>query len=391
MGSGRGWGSVSVHGRGGPRRGPLVAPIAQTSTFTYDSAAELRRYLDGSDPELFLYTRYGNPTLRELEGRLAELEQADDALVLASGMAAATTGLLSMLAPGDEVLCSASVYGGTARFVRELLPRFGFGGRFVPFEELPDLGRHVGPRSRVLCFESPTNPTLRVVDVEAVCTEAHRRGLLVFFDNTFSTPLVQRPLALGADLVMHSLTKALAGHSDLIGGALCGSTERIAAARGLMKVMGGCLDPHAAFLVLRGLRTLHLRVARQNENALAVARFLEGHARVAAVSYPGLASHPGHALAARQMSGFGGVLAFAPKGGLAAAERVFDGLKLVARAASLGGVESLVSLPVHTSHHGLNAEQLAAAGVDPATMRLSLGVEDAADLIADLDQALERA
>lgn len=390
MAARRGDGTRAVHGAGAPRPGPLVPPIAQTSTFTFASSAELHRYLEG-DEELHLYTRYGNPTLRELEQRLAALEGAEDALVLASGMAAATTGLLSLLAPGDEVLCSSSVYGGTARLVRELLPRFGFASRFVPFEELAEVGRHAGPRSRALVFESPTNPTLRVVDVARVCAEARRAGLAVFFDNTFASPLVQSPLALGADLVMYSLTKSLAGHSDLIGGALCGSRERIAAARDLMKVMGGCLDPHAAFLVLRGLRTLHLRVARQGENALAVARFLASHPKVAAVAYPGLTSHPGHALAAAQMRGFGGVLAFVPRGGLPAAERAYDAFALVARAASLGGVETLASLPVHTSHHGWSPEQLAAAGIDPATIRLALGVEDADDLVADLGQALERA
>jgi cystathionine beta-lyase/cystathionine gamma-synthase len=210
-------------------------------------------------------------------------------------------------------------------------------------------------------------------------------------DNTFASPHLQQPLALGADLVMHSLTKALAGHSDVIGGALAGSAERVEAARSAMRVLGGCMDPHAAFLVLRGLRTLHLRVERQCENALALARRLEGHPAVRRVLYPGLPSHPGHAVARRQMRAFGGMVTLVLEGGLPAAERFYDRLSLVARAASLGGVESLASLPVHTSHHGLPEEKLREAGIDPGMVRLSLGVEDAADLVADVEQALSAA
>jgi methionine-gamma-lyase len=245
-----------------------------------------------------------------------------------------------------------------------------------------------GERSRVLVLESPTNPTLDVVDLEAACASAHACGLVVVADNTFATPHLQRPLALGADLVMHSLTKALAGHSDVIGGALAGSRERIEAARSAMKILGGCMDPHAAFLVLRGMKTLHLRVERQCESALALARRLEGHPAVRRVLYPGLASHPGHAVARRQMKAFGGMVTLVLGGGLPAAERFYDRLSLVARAASLGGVESLASLPVHTSHHGLSEEKLREAGIDPGMVRLSVGVEDADDLVAAVEQAL---
>jgi cystathionine gamma-lyase len=240
----------------------------------------------------------------------------------------------------------------------------------------------------VLIVESPTNPGLEIVDLAAVCASAHARGLVVIADNTFATPHLQRPLALGADLVMHSLTKALAGHSDVIGGALAGSRARIDAARATMKVLGGCMDPHAAFLVLRGVKTLHLRVERQCDNALALARRLEGHAGVRRVLYPGLPTHPGHDVARRQMSAFGGVVTLVLAGGLPAAERFYDRLRLVARAASLGGVESLASLPVHTSHYGLPEDKLREAGIDPGMVRLSLGVEDAADVIADVERAL---
>jgi methionine-gamma-lyase len=383
----RGPGTKAVHGRREARPGPLATPIVQTSTFAFGSAAEMRRHLEG-DEELFLYTRYANPTVRELEESLAAVEGAEAALALSSGMAAMTTAVTSLVRAGDEVLASSSLYGGTVRLLTDLLPRFGVDARFVAVQDLAHVDRVAGERSRVLIVESPTNPGLEIVDLAAVCASAHERGLVVVADNTFATPLLQRPLALGADLVMHSLTKALAGHSDLVAGALVGPRARIDPARATMKILGGCLDPHAAFLVLRGMKTLHLRVPRQCENALALARRLEGHPAVRRVLYPGLASHPGHDVARRQMSAFGGMVTLVLAGGLPAAERFYDRLRLVARAASLGGVESMASLPVHTSHYGLPEAELREAGIDPGMVRLSLGVEDADDLIADVEQAL---
>ncbi len=382
-----GIGTRAVHGRRGARAGPLTTPIVQSSTFVFASSAEMRRYLEGGE-ELYLYTRYENPTLQDLGESLAALEEAEAGLVFASGMAAMTTALLSLVKAGDEVLASASLYGGTTRLVRDVLPGLGIGGRLVPLADLARLDRVAGPQSRVLVIESPTNPSLDVLDIAAVAASAHDRGIVLVADNTFATPCLQRPLRLGADLVMHSLTKALGGHSDLIGGALVGPRDRIERARTMLKVLGGCMDPHPAFLALRGLKTLHLRVRRQCENALALARRLEGHPKLTRVLYPGLASHPGHEIACRQMSAFGGVVSIVLAGGLAAAERFYDGLRLVARAASLGGVESLVSLPVHTSHHGYTDEQLRAAGVDPGAARISVGVEDAEDLVRDVEQAL---
>ena len=385
-----GLGTRAVHGSGHAATGPLTTPIVQSSTFAFASAEEMRRYLAGDD-ELFLYTRYANPTLAALETALAGLEDAEAALVFASGMAAMTTGVLSMLGPGDEVLASSALYGGTTRFVREMLPTMGFGGRVVPATAFTRLEDVVGPKSRVLIVESPTNPSLQILDLQAICAEAHDLGLRVVVDNTFATPFLQRPLALGADLVMHSLTKALAGHTDIMGGALVGRRPVIDNARSWLKVLGGCMDPHAAFLALRGLKTVHLRVARQCENAQALAEALSSHGKLSSVHYPGLSTHPGHDVARRQMSAFGGVLAFVVRGGLPAAEKFYDGLQLVRRAASLGGVESLVSLPVHTSHHGYTDAQLAAAGVSPGAVRLSAGVEDAKDLMADVLHALAEA
>ncbi len=376
-----------MHGARERVAGPLTTPIVQSSTFAFASADEMRRYLEG-DEDLYLYTRYANPTLRALEESLAALEGAEAGLVFASGMAAMTTAILSLVAAGDEVLASASLYGGTTRFVREILPALGVTGRILPPAELLQIGRLAGPKSRVLVLESPTNPIVEIVDIAAVASAAHDRGLVVIVDNTFATPVLQQPISLGADVVMHSLTKALSGHTDIIGGALLGSRERIDRARSYLKVLGGCMDPHAAFLVLRGLKTVHLRMERMCANAAAVAERFSGHPRVARVLYPGLPGHPGHAVARRQMTAFGGMVTLVLHGGLSAAERFYDRLQLVARAASLGGVESLVSLPVHTSHHGFTPEQLQAAGIDPGMVRLSLGVEDAADIVEDVEQAL---
>lgn len=383
-----GRGTTAVHGGRPPRPGPLLTPVVQSATFVFASAAEMRQYLEGDD-ELYIYTRYANPTLHELEETLAALEEAESALVLSSGMAAMATALLSLVRSGDEVLASSSLYGGTVRLLKDVLPGLGVTTRFVAPAELTRVAQQADERTRVVVLESPTNPTLEVLDIEAVTTAAHSRGLVVIADNTFATPFLQRPLALGVDLVMHSLTKALAGHSDVVGGALAGSRERIDRARETMKAFGGCLDPHAAFLVRRGLKTLHLRVERQSENALALARALEGRPGVREVIYPGLPSHAGHAVASRQMSAFGGLVTLVLEGGLPAAERLYDRLQLVARAASLGGVESLVSLPLLTSHRGLDEARLREAGIDPGMVRVSLGVEDVADLIADLQRALE--
>jgi cystathionine beta-lyase/cystathionine gamma-synthase len=384
----RGRGTRAVHGAREPKPGPLTTPVVQTSTFAFASSDEMRRYLDGGEG-LYLYTRYENPTLQTLQSALAELEGGEAGLVFASGMAAMTTAILSVVEPGDEVVASSALYGGTTRFVREILPRWGMSGRFVAPSQLADIGRHAGPKARAVVLESPTNPILEIVDIAAVAAAAHDRGLVVIVDNTFATPMLQRPLELGADIVMHSLTKALSGHSDLIGGALVASKARIEKAHALIKVLGGCMDPHPASLVLRGLKTVHLRVERMCANAAALADRLAGHPKLSRVIYPGRPEHPGHEIARRQMSGaFGGLLTIALEGGLPAAELFYDRLRLVARAASLGGVESLASLPLHTSHHGFTPEQLQAAGIDPGMVRLSMGVEDAADLVEDVEQAL---
>lgn len=369
-----------------PAADPLTTPIYETTTFVFGSAEEVRAYNEGRSAK-FLYSRYGNPTVQAVEAKLAVLEGAEAALVLSSGMAAASTALLGLLRGGDEVVCSAAVYGGTLHFVQDFLPRFGLSVRFATLEELADPGALLGPRTRVLWFESPINPTLRCVDIAAVAAACRARGVVSILDNTFATPVNQTPLALGVDLVMHSATKYLNGHSDVTAGVLAGPATLIARLEGARRLLGTVLEPHAAYALGRGLKTLDVRVARHNASALALARRFEGDPRVVRVYYPGLESHPDHAVAVRQMRGFGGMVCL-ELSDYDHAARFFDRLQVFKRAASLGGVESLCSLPVLTSHWGYSEEQLRRAGVTPGMVRLSVGLEDTDDLVADVDRAL---
>jgi cystathionine beta-lyase/cystathionine gamma-synthase len=366
---------------------PLTMPIYETSTFVFASARDVERYQEGSLPA-YLYSRYENPTVVAAEEKLAALDGAEKALLFGSGMAATATALLALLQAGDEVVCSSAVYGGTYHLVRDLLTRLGISHRFVALEDLCRPDAIAGPRTKLVWFESPINPTLRCVDIGAVAAACRTAGVICCFDNTFASPINQRPLSLGVDLCMQSATKYLNGHSDVTGGVLCGSRDLLAPIDRCRRLLGGILDPQPAYALMRGLKTLPLRIARHNSTAQAVAEFLEGHPAVARVYYPGLRSHPDHEVASRQMSGFGGMVTVDLKGGQQAAVRAFDRLGLIQRAASLGGVESLCSLPILTSHYGMNDEALAAAGVSRGMLRLSIGLEDPEDLIADLDQAL---
>lgn len=379
-----------IHGTQGAARHahPLTLPIYETTTFLFDSAAEVRAYAEGRS-EKFLYSRYANPTVQAVEQTLAALEGAETALLFGAGMAAATTALLALLDAGDEVVCSAAIYGGTLRLLGDMLPRFGIGARFVTPEALTDAGSLLGPRTRVVWFESPINPTLRCVDVAAVAKICRDGGAISILDNTFASPINQQPIALGVDLVMHSATKYLNGHSDVTAGVIAGPAGLVGKVAAARKVFGTVLDPQAAYALGRGLKTLAVRVARHNDNAMAVARWLHSDRRVARVCYPGLESHPDHRIARTQMAGFGGMVCLELAGGLDAASRFFDRLQVFRRAASLGGVESLCSLPVLTSHWGHSEERLREAGVTAGMARLSVGLEDVEDLIADLDQALE--
>jgi cystathionine beta-lyase/cystathionine gamma-synthase len=365
----------------------LTTPIYETSTFVFESAAQVAAYQDGRDVG-FLYSRYENPTVVAVEQKVAAVDEAESSLVFSSGQAATTHALLTLLQQGDEVVCSAAIYGGTYHLIADLLPRFGIAGRFVSLEELADPARVIGPKTRLLWVESPINPTLRCVDLRAVAAACRAAGIVSVADNTFASALNQPVIAMGIDLSMQSATKYLNGHSDVTAGVLSGPRRLLDPIAKMRRLMGAVLDPQAAYALGRGLKTMPLRVARQNESALAVASALDGHRALVRVYYPGLASHPDHAIAARQMSGFGGMVTIDVKGGQDAAFRTFDRLAVIKRAASLGGVESICSLPILSSHTGLSDEQLAAAGVSRGMIRISIGLEDPQDLIEDITQAL---
>ena len=369
-----------------PDAAPLTTPIYATSTFLFANAAELEAYQQGKGHR-YIYSRYANPTVQAVEQKVAALEGGESALLTSSGMAATATALFGLLESGDEVVCSAAIYGGTLQVIAEQLSRFGVSARFASLEDLARPEGLCGPRTKVVWFESPINPTLRCVDVAAVAGACRAKGVLSIVDNTFASPINQQPLALGVDLVMHSATKYLNGHSDVTAGALVGSRAMIDRLGPARKLFGGVLEPASAYALGRGIKTIDVRIARHNENAMKVATWLSTDPRVVAVLYPGLPSHPDHAIARKQMRGFGGMVCF-DAGSYQNACSAFDRLQVFKRAASLGGVESLCSLPVLTSQYGFSDDQLKAAGVTKGMLRLSVGLEHADDLIADLDQAM---
>jgi methionine-gamma-lyase len=364
--------------------------IARTANFTFENTEEMKRWAEGKS-SAYIYTRYGNPTLTVAEEKIAALEGAEAAVVAASGSAVISAALLSQLRAGDELISTRQLYGGSYKLLRDIFPRYGIVVRYVD-TDLAGIERLVTPRTKALHIETPTNPTLRLVDLHRAAHFAREWGILAVIDNTFATPVLQKPLQMGFNMVVHSASKYLAGHSDVIAGAAAGSAALIRDVRANIIQLGGSMDPEAAFLLIRGMKTLEVRVERQCRSAMTVARFLKKHPKVARVHYPGLPSHPDHRLAKRQMRGFGAMLAFdlkgGPKAGLAAARRFCDRVRVFLLAASLGGVESLVILPIYTSHYNMSLAELAAAGVAPGTVRMSVGLEDPRDLVEDLRQAL---
>jgi cystathionine beta-lyase/cystathionine gamma-synthase len=367
------------------KNGPLGTPIYQSSTFQMTDNDEQVR-LTGSD---HYYTRYGNPTNTAAETTIAELEGVDAALTFASGMGAVTTTIMALLKSGDHVVAQRDIYGGVNKFLSQWLPKMGIETTFVDTTDYDQHARAIRPSTKLLYLESPTNPTLRVVDFKKVAAVARQHKLLSMIDATFGTPINQHPAEFGIDLIMHSGTKYLAGHSDLLCGAVAGRHELIERIWETRTTLGNCMDPHASWVLLRGLKTLAVRVARQNENALRVAEFLAEHAKVRRVHYPFLKSHPQYAIARQQMSGGGGVVTFEVEGTGEDARRASEAMRLFTLATSLGGVESLVSIPVLTSHAMIPAEARARMGVTEQMIRLSVGIENADDLIADLERALE--
>lgn len=383
--------TIAVHG--GERTeeqqfGAVVSPVFHSSTFAFKNFDEMRRYARGELPEAYFYSRYANPTVAEAERKLAELEGAEACVVTSSGSAATFCAIATFCSSGDEVIATDSIYGGTVKVLTKVFNRFGIRTRFISVDEIPRLPELVSETSRVFWCESPANPLNRIVDLQLAAEASRKAGLLSIVDNTFASPVLQRPLAHGVDGVMHSATKYLGGHSDLTAGAIAGSKDLVDRVRQTSVMTGTTLDPAAAYLLTRGMKTLDVRVRRSCDNAQALAEALASHSKVARVYYPGLENDPGHTLAKKQMTAFGGVVAIDVAGGEIEVEKLFNSFRLVRTAPSLGGVETLASYPLYSSHAGFSAEQLKAAGVSGATVRFALGIEAAADVIADVTQAL---
>jgi cystathionine beta-lyase/cystathionine gamma-synthase len=366
------------------KNGPLSTPIYQTSTFEVtDSEQQVR----AASTDQF-YSRYGNPTNSVAEAAIAELEGTERALLFDSGMSAITTSVLALLKAGDHIVAQRDIYGGATKFFTQWLPKLGVETTLVDTTDYEQHERAIRPNTRLLYLESPTNPTVRIVDLKKAAGLAKHHGITTLIDSTFATPINQRPAEFGIDLVMHSGTKYFAGHSDLISGIVAGPLDLIEQIHATRTTLGGNMDPHAAWLLLRGIKTLAVRVQRQNENALRVAQFLARHRTVRRVNYPFLEGHPQRALAIEQMSGGGGMVSFEVDGTGEDACHVSESLNLFTLAPSLGGVDSLVSIPVLTSHAMISLEERKKMGITEQLVRLSVGIESADDLIADLEQAL---
>jgi len=364
-------------------------PVVHSVSFGYD---DLDMWLEVGQGKAsgHIYGRNTNPTVQAFEEKVRIMEGAEAATSFASGMAAVSNTLFTLLSPGDRVVSIKDSYGGTNKLFIEFLPRFQIEATLCDTTDHAGIEKAVAEGCQVLYLESPTNPTMKVVDIARLAKAAGKQGALVVVDNTFATPILQKPLELGADLVLHSATKFLGGHADALGGVICGRTELIERIYHYREINGAVLDPMAAYLLLRGMKTLQLRVERQSASALQIARFLADHPAIEAVFYPGLPSHPQHAIAQSQMSAFGGVLSFMVKGEFEAVRRFLPHLKYAHRAANLGAVETIAGPPATTSHVECTREERAAMGIPEGLVRYSVGIEDAADLIADLGQALAR-
>jgi cystathionine beta-lyase/cystathionine gamma-synthase len=381
----------SVHGTEGndPATGSVVTPIFQTVTFGFKTARAVRDAVSGGSGD-YVYTRWSNPTTVVLEKKLADLEGGEESAFFSSGMAAISSAVIASVKRGDHVLATRDLYGETFRLVHDFLPSFGVRTSLVEATDPDAILGGVRENTRVLYVETPTNPTLKVVDIRKAAKAAHSVGALLLVDSTFASPLGQRPIALGADVVLHSATKYLGGHSDVTAGAAVGSRTQIRLIKKMRNLLGGTLDPHAAFLVLRGIKTLSIRMQRHNENAMALAKFLAAHERVARVNYPGLEGHPQHGLARRQMEGYGGMLSFELKGSMKEATGFTESLRVATLGASLGAVETLVVQPAGMTHTQLSPEERRRVGISDTLIRVSVGIEDAEDLIEDFDRALRR-
>ncbi|MBI5475380.1 MAG: aminotransferase class I/II-fold pyridoxal phosphate-dependent enzyme [Ignavibacteriales bacterium] len=384
----------AIHGKHlHPFKGPVTLPIYQTSTYRFENSNDAIRYSEG-DPNVLVYTRYHNPSVNEVEDRITLMENGEASALFSSGMAAISTAILSICKSGDEIVSTPALYGGTYRFFRDTLPNYNIPVKYVDPESLEDIVYLINPKTKVVYFETPTNPTLSLVDIEKLVRltrkmeKEFKNKINIIIDNTFATILNQKPFDSDVDVIVESSTKYLGGHADLMGGVVIGTKKFIKSLKELAKHLGGCADPFAAFLLDRSLKTFELRVQRQNENALALASALEKHPKVLRVIYPGLPSHPQHKLAKKQMTGFGGMVTIEVKGGVKGAEKICDSLKVAINAMSLGGVETLVSIPVYSSHVKMSNEELKKHGVTQGMIRISVGVEGIKDLIEDFKQAI---
>jgi methionine-gamma-lyase len=379
-----------VHGRYHPdATGAVNVPIYQSSTFAFRDAAHGAALFAGAE-EGYIYTRIGNPTIRALEESVADLENGAGGVATSSGLGAVSTLYIALLGGGAHMVSTASVYGPSRGLVEKHLSRFGVAASFVDTSTLDNLRRALRPDTKLVYVETPSNPAMQVTDIAGAAQLAHEGGSLLAVDNTFASPYLQKPLDLGADIVLHSVTKFINGHADVVGGVLVARDPAVVRQLKDVMVQMGCnMDPHQAFLVLRGLKTLGLRVERAQAGAQAIARWLEGHPKVRSVRYIGLPSHPQHELAQRQMRGFGSMISFELTGGLEAGRRLMNHVKLATLAVSLGGVETLIEHPASMTHAAMSKEAREAAGFTDGLVRYSVGIEEADDLIADLEQALE--
>ncbi len=369
-------------------QGATQVPVVYSAAYDYP---DMDAWLDvalGRKPG-HVYSRNTNPTVQAFETKVRLLEGAQAATSFASGMAAISNTLFTLLSPGDRIVSVKDSYGGTNKFFTEFLPRFNIQADLCDTTDHEQIEAAVAAGCKVVYLESPTNPTLKVVDISRLAAAGHRAGAIVVADNTFATPINQNPLALGADLVIHSATKFLGGHADALGGVVCGDAEMVQRIYHFREITGAALDPMAAFLLIRGMKTLHLRLRQQNESALSIARWLQSQPSVASVFYPGLETHPHHDIARRQMRGYGGVLSFMLQGGFGAVKSVLPELRLARRAANLGSVETIAGPPATTSHVECSAEEREAMGIPEGLIRYSVGIEDTKELIADLSQALK--
>jgi len=373
--------------RGERWAGATQVPVALSVSFGYETVEEWLEVALGRKAG-HIYGRNTNPTVAAFEEKVRDLEAAEAATSFASGMAAISNTLFTLLSPGDRVVSIKDTYGGTNKLFIEFFPRFQIDVSLCNTTDHEAIEAEIARGCKVVYLESPTNPTIRIVDIARLAAAAHRHGATVVVDNTFATPINQRPIELGADLVIHSATKFLGGHADALGGVVCGPKDLVSRIYHFREINGACLEPMSAYLLLRGMKTLHLRIRQQNANALQIAEFLASHPRVAKVFYPGLTTHENHEIARRQMSGFGGVLSFALHGGFETVKSFLPRLRYANLAANLGAVETVAGPPATTSHVELSPEERAAAGIPEALIRYSAGIEDAEDLIADLQQAL---